>query len=219
MFRFILIAGFIVFTAACAGAPRTQVFSGVYAEGAESMTFTPDAREGERWAATGESDALRTLQEAGGRDYSDPFDSFAIRAEVEGRLSPRGSYGHLGMFRREVFITRVITAETSTRPRRCAPSAQQHFRGAYVLQDGVGLFRESGSEELWWVNGDRFALQNLESLIEHHRQRDAADAYEAVFEGNAQFIDAYGPDGAYRCAIFVTRVLGLHPVSAAPEGP
>ncbi|HRE44846.1 MAG TPA: hypothetical protein PKY87_12880 [Terricaulis sp.] len=216
MLRSVLIAGFIVFTAACASAPRTQVFSGVYAEGAESMTFTPDAREGERWAATGESDALRTLQEAGGRDYSDPFDSFAIRAEVEGRLSPRGSYGHLGMLRRELFITRVIAAEASTRARRCAPRAQRHFRGEYVLQDGVGLFRERGGDEFWWVNGDRFALRNLESLIERTGQHGASETFEAMFEGDAQFVGAYGPDGAYRCAIFVTRVLDLHGISAAP---
>lgn len=216
MLRYFLIAGLVVFVAACVSAPQAQVFRGVYAEGPESMTFTPDGRDGERWAATGEGQALRTLQEAGGRDFSDPFDRFAIRAEVEGRLSKRGAYGHLGMFQRELVISRVIEAEVSSRPRRCAPRAQQRFQGVYQLRDGAWAFREHGQEEFWWVNGDRFSLQNLESLIARLQQDSAAEIFEVAFEADAQFIDSYGPEGAYRCAIYVTRVLGAHLLQQAP---
>ncbi len=216
MLRFSLIASLAFLAVACASAPHVQVFSGVYAEGPETMSFTPEGRDGARWAANGEGEALRALQAAGGRDYGDPLDTFAIRAEVEGRLSRPGAYGHMGLFERELFITRVIAAETAPAAQRCAPRSQERFRGVYEKHEGVWLFRESSQGEIWWVSGDRFAQPMLESLLERYSE---AERLEAAFEGHARAPGAYGPDGAYRCALFVTRVLGAYPAAPEPNAP
>lgn len=80
-------------------------YSGLYTEGMETMLFQAEGRD-ERWAVSSGYEGLQ----AAAPPRADPNDGFTICATVEGRLSPRGRYGHLGMFPHELAVTRVIEA-------------------------------------------------------------------------------------------------------------
>lgn len=107
--RTIIAAAFVTLLTACAspGGENPRTYSGVYAEGMETMTFRPEGRD-EAWAVRSGYEALQ----AAAPPRADPNDGFRVCATIEGRLSERGRYGHLGMFPREIEITRVI----ETRP-------------------------------------------------------------------------------------------------------
>ncbi|HYD89067.1 MAG TPA: hypothetical protein VEA80_16440 [Vitreimonas sp.] len=85
-------------------------YTGVYAEGMETMTFRAEGGD-ETWAVVS---GFAPLQ-AAAPPRADPRDGFSVCATIVGRLSPRGRYGHLGMFPREIEITEVI----ETRPGPC----------------------------------------------------------------------------------------------------
>jgi hypothetical protein len=100
-------AALILSLVACASpfGSKEERYSGVYAEGTETMTFRADGRD-ETWAVTSGYDALQ----AAAPPRADHRNGFWVCATVMGRLSPRGRYGHLGMFPRAFEITQVIEA-------------------------------------------------------------------------------------------------------------
>jgi|GEM_PF-2515817 len=105
--RIIIAATFVTLLAACAssGGDNPRRYSGVYAEGMETMTFHPEGRD-EAWAVRSGYESLQ----AAAPPRADPNDGFRVCATIEARLSERGRYGHLGMFPREIEITQVIEA-------------------------------------------------------------------------------------------------------------
>lgn len=97
----------LVLSGCVSGPEPERVYTGLYAEGLETMTFTIDGSE-EHWVATG--DGIYALQNSSPREYSADGMRvpFSVRARVVGVLSPPGQYGHLGMFRREISISRLV---------------------------------------------------------------------------------------------------------------
>lgn len=96
---------------ACALSPAARTYTGVYAEGLETMTFEPDGRD-ETWAVAG-GDGVYILQAAAPHVVSAGTGArapFRVRATIRGELSPAGRYGHLGSFSREITITEVLEA-------------------------------------------------------------------------------------------------------------
>lgn len=96
---------------ACAINPAERTYTGIYAEGLETMTFQPDGRE-ETWAVAG-GDGVYGLQAAAPRAYpteGGPRAPFRVRATIRGEVSRPGRYGHLGLFRRQITITEVLEA-------------------------------------------------------------------------------------------------------------
>lgn len=77
---------------------ETGVFRGVYTGGFEVSDFRACGTD-TTWWATGE---LRRL--GGGQPVG-------VYAEVQGELSPPGSYGHLGMYPRQIEIRKVRRVE------------------------------------------------------------------------------------------------------------
>ncbi len=88
-----------------------RIYTGVYSEGMETMTFQADG-EAQVWSVTGP--AVGALQSAAPARQN-PWDGFQIRAIVKGDLSPPGRYGHLGMYQREITITEVVLAPAPER--------------------------------------------------------------------------------------------------------
>jgi hypothetical protein len=110
----LLIAATLLLAACTSSAPGTERFTGLYADGFEMQAFTADGR-GETWWAHLEPDARAAIDAAKGPGPRVPF-GFRIRAEVEGRLSEPGHYGHLGAYPRQLTITRVISAKLAPAP-------------------------------------------------------------------------------------------------------
>lgn len=100
--------------AACAspGATGERLYTGVYAEGMEIVSFHADGEEG-AWAVAG-GDGVYALR-AAAPPRAQPWDGFHIRATIRGRLSETGRYGHLGLFTREITITDVVAAPAPER--------------------------------------------------------------------------------------------------------
>lgn len=96
-----------LFAAACISPFGTgeRRFTGVYVEGREVMVFEPAGTD-QSWAAVGQTSSLRAALPPG----VDPEPGFRVCATIMGRVSPIGRYGHLGLFSREIEITRVIEA-------------------------------------------------------------------------------------------------------------
>ena len=93
----------------CALTPTTQTYTGVYAEGLETMTFHADGQS-EPWSVAGGA-GVYALQAAVPPIYSaegGPRAPFRVRATIRGEVSGPGRYGHLGLFRREISITDVV---------------------------------------------------------------------------------------------------------------
>jgi hypothetical protein len=99
---------------ACSGAGGGQTFEGRYESSFEVSAFYPGdtgCRPGAEayWlgADSGSGfferyDALRSGQGVAG------FAPFAVQTHFVGRLSPPGSYGHLGLYAREITVERLI---------------------------------------------------------------------------------------------------------------
>lgn len=106
LFTFVLAA----FLGACAMSPAARTYTGVYAEGLETMTFQPDGQD-ETWAVAG-GEGVYALQ-AAAHHVTSPDGvraPFRVRATIRGELSRPGRYGHLGLFRRQITITEVVEA-------------------------------------------------------------------------------------------------------------
>lgn len=110
----LLIAAALLLAACASPAPGTQRFTGLYADGFEMQAFTADGR-GESWWVNLEPEARAAIDAAKGPQPRVPF-GFRIRAEVEGRLSEPGHYGHLGAYPRQLTVIRVISAKRETAP-------------------------------------------------------------------------------------------------------
>lgn len=96
---------------ACAMSPAARTYTGVYAEGLETMTFHPDGSD-ETWAVAG-GDGVHSLQVAAPQIYatqSGAHAPFRVRATIRGEVSRPGRYGHLGFFPRQITITEVLEA-------------------------------------------------------------------------------------------------------------
>ena len=105
----ILALCFVLLSACASFHGSERVYTGVYAEGLEMMTFRAEGRH-ETWSVAGGS-GVYALQEAAPRIYAadgGPRTPFAVRATIKGELSRRGRYGHVGAFRREITITEVV---------------------------------------------------------------------------------------------------------------
>ncbi len=84
---------------------RTGIFRGIYTLAFEQSTFQPDGSKC-RWWMVGDIDALLfTL--GTGRSYA----GSSARVEVEGLLSVPGRYGHRGGARRELRVSRLLSAQ------------------------------------------------------------------------------------------------------------
>lgn len=91
--------------------PTARTYTGIYAEGLETMTFQPDERD-ETWAVAG-GDGVYRLQATAARVYSTEGGvraPFYVRATIRGELSRPGRYGHLRLFPRQITITEVLEA-------------------------------------------------------------------------------------------------------------
>jgi hypothetical protein len=106
-------AALLLVLAACTTQFGTQRYTGLYADAFEMQAFTADG-QGEPWWVNFEPAARKAIDAVKGPN-APPF-GFRIRAEVEGTLSAEGHYGHLGAYKRQLTITRVISAKLETKP-------------------------------------------------------------------------------------------------------
>lgn len=83
----------------------TQRFSGTFDWGFETSSLHPDRGGGPYWVSF-EGDALERIAAPLGQTDRGTWGRFHL--VVEGRLSPEGHYGHMGAYRRELHVTRVI---------------------------------------------------------------------------------------------------------------
>lgn len=110
MSRLAAVFATLLLLAACTSpAPGSQRFTGTYALAFEMQSFTADG-DNESWWATLEPKAQAQLAAALPPNAGPRLGS-RIRAEVEGRLSEPGHYGHLGAYPRHLTITRVLSAK------------------------------------------------------------------------------------------------------------
>lgn len=100
--------------AACTTHSGPQRYTGIYAIAFEMQAFTADG-SGESWWTTLEPQAQAELKAALPANAAPRFGS-RIRAEVEGRLSEPGHYGHLAAYPRHLTITRVLSAKPAPPP-------------------------------------------------------------------------------------------------------
>ena len=98
--------------AACTTHSGSQRFTGLYALSFETQAFTAYGTN-DTWWATLEPQAQAELKAALPANAGPRLGS-RIRAEVEGRLSEPGHYGHLGAYPRHLTITRVLSAKPET---------------------------------------------------------------------------------------------------------
>jgi hypothetical protein len=110
MKRLLLTFVFAALLGACALSPPARTYTGIYAEGLETMTFQPEGQN-ETWAVAGGS-GVYALQAAAPHVTSPDGvrAPFRVRATIRGELSRPGRYGHLGFFRRQITITEVLEA-------------------------------------------------------------------------------------------------------------
>jgi hypothetical protein len=109
MNRLAAVVATLLLLAACTTHSGTQRFTGTYALAFEMQSFTADGGD-ESWWATLEPQAQAELTAALPPNAGPRLGS-RIRAEVEGRLSEPGHYGHLGAYPRHLTITRVLSAK------------------------------------------------------------------------------------------------------------
>lgn len=88
--------------------PHAGVFHGMYYSAFEASEFEPDGVGCEYWL-TGDIEALRlAVMERGDSDHELAGHA---RIVVEGILSGPGCYGHMGMSRRQLVVSDVISAQ------------------------------------------------------------------------------------------------------------
>jgi len=99
---FPILLGVLACCAACCAHtpqwPSSGVYRGTYLLGDERSDFTPEGTR-ERWWLSGDTEAITSRMGVLGNP---------VFVSVEGQLSQRGKFGHLGAYRRELRVTRVI---------------------------------------------------------------------------------------------------------------
>lgn len=93
---------------ACASAPKTRTYTGVYVTGLAVESFYRDERPDPYWV-TAEHDAHEALR-ALIPDTLAPGQGARVAVVIEGDRSRRGEYGPLGAYKREILIRRVVSA-------------------------------------------------------------------------------------------------------------
>ena len=88
---------------------RVAIFRGVYTLSFEKSEFVP-AGSGCRWWLAGETQQLWVATHS-----PQGMESATVRIEVQGIVSKPGCYGHLGIYRRELTVTRILSAEVRGR--------------------------------------------------------------------------------------------------------
>ena len=93
--------------ASCATAPSTRSFTGVWTWHFETSSFTTSTGEGPYWLVASGSvwEELNAPIRASGQG---PYGRVAI--VIEGTLSEQGRFGHLGNYRHEIRVNRVLDA-------------------------------------------------------------------------------------------------------------
>jgi len=91
--------------AAC-GAPP-DVFAGRFESGFETSAFHPCGSE-EQWWVTADSGAWARLHAPPARTDSGGYLEAVAFVRLRGRRSPRGEYGHVGAYDRELRVTEVL---------------------------------------------------------------------------------------------------------------
>ena len=97
------------------GLPRAEEFTGTHTLAMEHFGFQADGKE-EVWHVTGA--ASRAFNRASFTLLADGklFMQGESRATVKGYLSQPGRYGHLGMYCRQLYVTKIIHIESQTNP-------------------------------------------------------------------------------------------------------
>jgi hypothetical protein len=95
---------------------ETRRFSGVYVNGWEVQLFTENGRENEQpyWIAM--TPEARAAVGAFLPAEFEPGEGVRVHMTFDGRLSPPGRYGHLGVYPHTVLVENVIHAELEGRP-------------------------------------------------------------------------------------------------------
>lgn len=106
-----------IMLAAAPAAPPAEDFAGLYINGFETSDFVScgGATKGGRfWRAGYGAAEARIIEDwrAAGRRGAEAFPFLWI--EFSGRLSPRGEYGHLGLYPREVSVVSLKTVRVAT---------------------------------------------------------------------------------------------------------
>jgi hypothetical protein len=124
MNKMIALAGAFLAFALCAASPasaqegmsETRRFSGVYVNGWETQLFVENGRESERpyWIAI--SPEARASLAAVLPAHLEAGEGVRVVISFDGRLSPPGRYGHLGVYPHTVVVDHVISARLEGRP-------------------------------------------------------------------------------------------------------
>ncbi|WP_395648153.1 hypothetical protein [Terricaulis sp.] len=106
--RRVFLAGLLSLAIASCATPapaQVQRFSGTFDWHFETSSFRPDDGGGPYWLSA-DGDAFEQIAAPLGHADRGTWGRFHI--VVEARLSPEGRYGHMGGYRRELHVTRVI---------------------------------------------------------------------------------------------------------------
>ncbi len=126
--RLVAAAAIVVVALACA---RSTHLHGRYLFGFEASAFQP-ADSCEVWFLSGNLGSVRSrVAPADLSGQNAPYPRFCTDIDVEGRLSPTGTYGHLGGYSREFTAERArevgpmrrLTEHTAHHCFRCVPDA------------------------------------------------------------------------------------------------
>lgn len=118
------------------GASETRRFSGVYVNGWEVQLFIENGRENEQpyWIAmTPDARAALAAVLPGELEAGE---GIRVRITFDGRLSPPGRYGHLGVYPHTVLVENVIGAQVEGRP---TAYCDAEARGEWWIADGQRL--------------------------------------------------------------------------------
>lgn len=87
--------------------PANGRLAGHYSQGFEVDAFRPCGSQESWWVTDGE-DLRRRYRELDVPPYE------PVYVELRGTVGPDGSWGHLGIYRRELAVTEVLVARTAT---------------------------------------------------------------------------------------------------------
>jgi hypothetical protein len=145
------------------------VYEGHYTAGFETSSFTPVGSKNERWWLSG--NLAGTGQERA--DNDDPVRNLGpIYLKVKGRLSPEGRYGHLGGYRRELVVERVLEVRRPDPASLFAEAQRAEKDGA--AKDAVRIYRRLARA------GDKKAALALGDIYKNGRPGVPRDFAESL---------------------------------------